>query len=71
MKCCCGAHVDVVTKTFAEHTLRSCVAAIILSSMLMSGAAAAGSGQDTATPPKIQELLILLADPKVQEWLKD
>jgi hypothetical protein len=52
----------------------------------MSRAAAApdnGSGQETTTPPKIHELLTLLAepkihgllsllaDPKVQEWLKE
>ncbi len=33
-------------------------------------ATAAPAGEEAATPPKIHELLTLLADPKVQEWLE-
>jgi hypothetical protein len=61
-------------------------ASIVLSAVLLSGAAAAprnGPSQEATTPPEIHrlltlladpkshELLALLADPKVQEWLKE
>jgi hypothetical protein len=51
------------------RALWGCVAAIILSATLMSAAAAASS-QEVTTPPKLHELLTLLADPKIQEWLE-
>jgi moderate conductance mechanosensitive channel len=81
------AMIPVAERPWASRrAFRSCAAAIILSATLMSWAAAAphdGSGQETTTPPKIHELLTLLAepkihgllsllaDPKVQEWLKE
>jgi hypothetical protein len=81
------AMIPVAERPWASRrAFRSCVAAIILSATLMSQAAATphnGSGQETTTPPKIHELLTLLAepkihgllsllaDPKVQEWLKE
>jgi moderate conductance mechanosensitive channel len=59
------------------RTLRGCVAAIILSVAVVSGAAAAAPAANRspsagveANPPQIQQLLTLLADPKVQTWLK-
>jgi hypothetical protein len=51
---------------------RGCVAAIMLSVALVSGAAAAprdGSPQGVRTPPQLHELLTLLADPKAHELL--
>jgi small-conductance mechanosensitive channel len=60
----------------------SCIAAIVLSVALMSGAAAAPPAREVTTPPKLHELLTLLgdpkahelltllADPKIQEWLE-
>jgi len=60
--------------------LRTCVAAIILSGALLSGAAAAthkGSGgsssasEDEATSPQVAEFIALLGDPKVQKWLEE
>ena len=58
------------------RTLWGGVAAMILFAGLLSGPAAApapnrspGTGAE-ATPPQIQQLLTLLADPKVQAWLK-
>ncbi|HEX3416294.1 MAG TPA: mechanosensitive ion channel family protein [Stellaceae bacterium] len=58
--------------------LRGCLAAIILFATLLSGtvaASAAAANRSTpageeATPAEIQALLNLLADPKVQDWLK-
>jgi hypothetical protein len=65
--------------------LRSCVAAIILSVALISGAAAApqiASSEEATLPPNLHELvtlladpkahqlLTLLADPKIQQWLE-
>jgi small-conductance mechanosensitive channel len=59
------------------RALASCLAAIILSTVPLCGAYAATqkgappAGEEGATtPPKIHELLNLLADPKVQEWLE-
>jgi small-conductance mechanosensitive channel len=64
---------------------RTCLAAIILSAAVLSGANAAspkGSSQEAATPPQIAELTALLADPKnrllltlladptVQKWME-
>jgi small-conductance mechanosensitive channel len=57
--------------------VRFCLVAIVLSAALLSGtiAARAQSGRspaasEEAAPAKIQELLALLADPKVQQWLE-
>jgi small-conductance mechanosensitive channel len=60
------------------RALRTCVAAIVLSAALLSGAAAAthkgaggassASGEE-ATAPEIAEFTALLANPKVQKWL--
>jgi moderate conductance mechanosensitive channel len=65
--------------------MRTCMAAIILSAAVLSGANAAspkGSSQEEATPPQIAELTALLADPKnrllltlladptVQKWME-
>jgi moderate conductance mechanosensitive channel len=55
------------------RALRTCVAAIILSAALLSGAAAAtskGPSQEAAIPPQVTELIALLADPKVRDWLE-
>jgi small-conductance mechanosensitive channel len=60
------------------RTLRGCFAATILFATLLSGTVAASAAaanrsapaDDKATPPQIQQLLTLLADPKVQTWLK-
>jgi hypothetical protein len=67
------------------QAVRTCVAAIILSAGVLSGANAAspkGSSQEAATPPQIAELTALLADPKnrllltlladptVQKWME-
>ena len=60
------------------RTLRSCLAASILFATLLSAIVAASAAAanrsvpagDEATPPQIQQLLTLLADPKVQTWLK-
>src|SRR5271165_3103199 len=59
------------------RTLRGCLAAIILAATIVSGAAAAApaakrpaAAGEEATPPQVQQLLTLLADPKVQAWLK-
>ena len=55
------------------HFLRSCLAAVVLFAGLLSVAEAANrtpAVTDEATPPQIQQLLTLLADPKVQAWLK-
>jgi small-conductance mechanosensitive channel len=56
--------------------LRACLAAAVVLAGLLTGAAAAsttnraaGTGAE-ADPPQIQQLLSLLADPKVQTWLK-
>ena len=62
----------------ARHIVAVCLAAIILAA-LMSGVFAAqqaaanpapASG-DGAAAPRIHQLLTLLADPKVQEWLEE
>jgi small-conductance mechanosensitive channel len=58
--------------------LRGCLAAIILFATLLSGTVAASAAAANrpapagkeATPAEIQALLNLLADPKVQDWLK-
>jgi hypothetical protein len=86
-------NLDPVTALFpvgerpwaSMRALRTCVAAIILSGAVLSGANAAapkGSSQEAATPPQIAELtallgdpknrlmLTLLADPTVQKWLE-
>src|SRR3984893_4112341 len=59
------------------RALASCLAAIILSTVPLCGTFAATqksappASEEGATPPaKIHELLNLLADPKVQEWLE-
>ena len=59
------------------RALAGCLAAIILSTVPLCGAFAAtqkstppASEEGTTTPAKIHELLNLLADPKVQEWLE-
>jgi moderate conductance mechanosensitive channel len=69
----------------AARGLRICVQAIVLSITLVAAAAGApqnATGQAPTTPPKLHELLALLADPnahqlltlladpKTQEWLK-
>lgn len=69
----------------SPRAMRACVAAIILSAVMLTGANAAspkGSTQETATPPQIAELTALLADPKnrllltlladptVQKWME-
>src|SRR5438552_2216779 len=63
----------------AMRALRTCAAALILSVALSSGpAAASDSGPnrspaagETVTPqPQIRELMALLADPKVRDWLE-
>lgn len=47
------------------------LAAIILATVLPCGALAApAAGEEAATSPKVHELVTLLVDPKVQEWLK-
>ena len=54
------------------RALRSSIAAAILWATLIAGAAAApqtGSSQEVTTPPKLDELLTLLADPKVHQLL--
>jgi len=62
------------------RALRTCVAAILLSTALLSGAAAAthkGSGgsssasEDEATSPQVAEFIALLGDPKVRKWLEE
>jgi moderate conductance mechanosensitive channel len=54
--------------------LRSCLAAIVLFAGLLSGAEGANraptAAAEEATPPQVQQLLTLLADPKVEAWLK-
>ena len=60
------------------RTLGGCLAAIILVATLVSGAAAAPAAAKNppaaagaeGTPQKIQELMTLLADPKVRDWLE-
>jgi len=59
------------------RALRICVAMIILSATLLSGATAANKGPsgassasgEAAPPPEIAAFMTLLADPKVQKWL--
>jgi moderate conductance mechanosensitive channel len=56
----------------STRTLRSCLAAIILSATLTFEAAAApddGSNQEATAPPKMHELLTLLNDSKIHELL--
>jgi small-conductance mechanosensitive channel len=58
--------------------LRGCLATIILFAAVLSGAAAASAGAanrsapagEEATPRQVQELMTLLADPKVRNWLE-
>ena len=55
------------------RTVKGCLATIILVAAMLSGAAAANrspAAGEEATPPQIQQLLTLLADPKIQVWLK-
>ncbi len=56
------------------RTSRGCLPAIILFATLLSGAAAAANRSpaagEEATPKQIQELMTLLADPKVRDWLE-
>jgi moderate conductance mechanosensitive channel len=59
------------------RALASCLTAIILSTVLSCGTFAAtqkgpppASEEGATLPPKVHELLTLLADPKVQEWVK-
>ncbi len=60
------------------RTARGCLATVILFAAVLSGAAATSAAaangspaaNEEATPPQIQQLLTLLADPKVQVWLK-
>jgi small-conductance mechanosensitive channel len=58
------------------RVLAACLAAVILTTMSPSGGCAAtpkGTKQaqsDEATPKQIQELMTLLADPKVRDWLE-
>ena len=60
------------------QTVKGCLATIILLAAVLSGAAAAPAAAATRspaaseemTPPQIQQLLTLLADPKVEAWLK-
>ena len=62
----------------ARHLMAICLAAIILAMAPLSGAFAATpkagkpapSANSEATPQKIQELMTLLADPKVRDWLE-
>src|SRR5208282_5034709 len=73
--------ISVAERTRASiRALRTCVAAIILSGALLSGAAAAthkGSGgassasEDEATSPQVGELIALLGDRKVQKGLEE
>ncbi|HWO85223.1 MAG TPA: mechanosensitive ion channel family protein, partial [Stellaceae bacterium] len=58
--------------------MRGCLATIILLAAVLSGAAAASAAaanrspaaSEEATPKQIQELMTLLADPKVRDWLE-
>jgi moderate conductance mechanosensitive channel len=57
------------------RTLRGGCTVVMLLAALLSAAAAAPVGNHTAaeqeaTPPQVQQLLTLLADPKIQAWLK-
>ena len=60
------------------RTLLRCLAAIIVLAGLLSGAVAATtpkgakpSTSEEASPKQIQELMTLLADPKVRNWLEE
>jgi small-conductance mechanosensitive channel len=59
--------------------LKTCLAALLVSAALLSGTAAApapaskpsaGAKEDVTPPPQIRELMTLLADPKVRDWLE-
>ena len=54
--------------------MRGCLATIIVFAAVLSGAAAAANrspaASEEATPKQIQELMTLLADPKVRDWLE-
>jgi moderate conductance mechanosensitive channel len=67
------AMISVAEHSWAStRSLRSCVLAIVLLVALTWGAAAAphdGSSQEVMTPPKLHQLLTLLADPKTHELL--
>jgi small-conductance mechanosensitive channel len=60
------------------RTVRDCLATIILLSAVLSGTPAASAAavnrspaaSEEATPKQIQELMTLLADPKVRDWLE-
>jgi len=60
------------------RTVRGCLATIIVFAAVLSGAAAASAAaanrspaaSEEATPKQIQELMTLLADPKVRDWLE-
>src|SRR5215472_18464691 len=59
--------------------LTSCLAVMLLVAALVLDAAGSASATDKqpagasaeTNPPQIQQLLTLLADPKVQQWLKE
>jgi moderate conductance mechanosensitive channel len=60
----------------ARHITTICFAALVFAILPLSGVIAAQPTKSTAateaetTPAKVHELLTLLADPKVQEWLQ-
>ena len=61
----------------ARHSVAMCLAALVFVVAPLSGASAAQhvggkppAAEAETTPAKVQELLTLLADPKVQEWLE-
>src|SRR5437667_3074267 len=60
----------------ARHITAICLAALVFALAPLSGAVAAQPAKSTAaseadtTPAKVHELLTLLADPKVQQWLE-
>jgi moderate conductance mechanosensitive channel len=70
--------ISVAERPWASmRALSTSIAAIFLSAVLLSGAAAAphgsaangSSGHEAATPPEIAEFMALLANPKIQKWL--
>jgi hypothetical protein len=58
----------------ARPIVAICIATVILAIAPLCGAFAAkvapAAGEGAATSPKVHELVVLLADPTVQEWLK-
>jgi hypothetical protein len=64
----------------ARQVAAVCIATVILAIAPLYGAfaaqhgaakAAPAGGEGAATSPKVHELVVLLADPTVQEWLKE